>query len=318
MGLVRDWETTPILTFPHQGGRDLAPDAHPTLLRWTDFLTGRTCTLRVEDSDAGAPLGSLVSKYLTGADPDALPDALVKRRRMLPGAAAALAAIQDLTHALTDEGALDGLAPGSVFKLGVRELSAREAVPVSRARVQGAEVGLLDVTIDRSETDYSRNWIGFHRRRWLRSESKFLGFVARAIRAGGDDANRVLSLNDHASRMEFLRRMARGDMGQPIRELLTIHRGGSALQDGRRVAGEHHRRTRRHMLGEGAGAEVRYRCVRFRVAVPVRGTGRDGSASGEASEAYIGHVRLSRRGASDALLAAHGAGVHGGRRARLS
>ena len=190
--------------------------ARPTLLRWTDFLTGRTCTLRVEDSDADAPLGSLVSKYLTGADPDALPDMLVKRRLILPDAAAALAAIQDLTHTLTDEGALGGLAPGSVFKLGVRELSSRETVPVSRARVQGAEVGLLDVTIDRSETDYCRNWIGFHRRRWSRGESKFLEFVARAAHEGGDDADSVLSLGDHASRMEFLRRMARAIWDSPF------------------------------------------------------------------------------------------------------
>ena len=199
--------------------RDIAPnmkDPRPTLLRWSDFLTGRTCALRIEDADANAPLASLASKYLTGADPDGL----LERRRILPDSASALAAIQDLAHAIADNGKLGEIAPGTAFKHGVRELSPRDGVPVSRARVGGAEVGLLDVVIDRSDTDYCRNWAGFHRRRWSRGESAFLEFVARAVRAGGpretNDAVRVLSLGDHASRMEFLRRVARAIWDAPF------------------------------------------------------------------------------------------------------
>ena len=199
---------TPIPAKPaRQGENDFAPDAPPTLLRWSDFLTGRTCTLRLEDADALAPLALLTSKYLTGADPKAL----LKRRRILPDAASTLAAIQDITHTLTDAGELGAIAPGATFKHGVRELSMRNAVPPTTARVGGAEVNLLDVTIDRSETGYCRNWPGFQRRRWKRGESAFLEFVARAVRS-----DRVLSLSDHASRMEFLRRVARAIWDSPF------------------------------------------------------------------------------------------------------
>ena len=188
----------------------------PTLLRWSDFLTGRRCTLRIEDADAGASLGALASKYLTGANPDAL----LERGRILPDSAAALAAIRDVTHSLTDAGKLGEIAPGTSFKHGVRELSMRHAVPSTAARIGGAVADLLDVTIDRSETGYRRNWAGFAKRRWKRGESRFLEFVARAVRAGNshnaDDADRILSLGDHDSRIEFLRRVARAIWDSPF------------------------------------------------------------------------------------------------------
>ena len=167
----------------------------------------------MEDYDASAPIASLASKYLTDADPDAL----LERGRILPDSASALAAIQDVAHALTDDGKLGGIVSGTTFKHGVRELSARDAVPATTARVGGDEVNLIDATIDRSDTGYPRNWTGFNRRRWKRGEPAFLEFVARAIQAGGgDDADRILSLNDRPSHIEFLRRAAHAIWDAPF------------------------------------------------------------------------------------------------------
>ena len=47
------------------------PDT-PVFIRWTDHLTGKSCTLRVDPDDADAPLRFLVSKYLEPSDPGSL------------------------------------------------------------------------------------------------------------------------------------------------------------------------------------------------------------------------------------------------------
>ena len=41
----------------------------PLFVRWTDHLTGKSCTLRVDGDDADAPLRLLVSKYLEASGP---------------------------------------------------------------------------------------------------------------------------------------------------------------------------------------------------------------------------------------------------------
>ena len=44
----------------------------PVFVRWTDHLTGKSCTLRVDTDDADASLRWLVSKYLEAPDPGRL------------------------------------------------------------------------------------------------------------------------------------------------------------------------------------------------------------------------------------------------------
>ena len=197
---------------------------HSKFLRWNDYLTGRTCTLRIRggDLDAASSLSDLAAKYLTNADPYRLADDKVILRESV----ATFMDIQDVTHTITDDGRLNAIAPGTVFRSGVRELSPREAPPTTAARVRDSEVSLIDLTIDRSETGYSRNWTGFNRRRWERSASDFESFVETSVRRCGEIARSaracttncedVLALESHDSRIEFLKRVAKSIWNSPF------------------------------------------------------------------------------------------------------
>ena len=188
-------------------------DNRPTLLRWNDYLTGRSSTLRIDDSDVGCTLSQLVSKYLTGADPRLLMDSCM----ILPGSASTLLDIQDVSHTIDGQGALLSLAPGTVFRSGVREMPHQEVPPCNPARVGGTEVGLIDITIDRSETGYNRNWQGFNRRRWERSASGFEGFVEMSVEQfHRNRCSEVLALRDCESQIKFLEATARAIWDAPF------------------------------------------------------------------------------------------------------
>ena len=191
-------------------------DNRRTLLRWNDYLTGRTCTLRISDSDAKSPLSELTAKYLTDADPTRL----LADGMILPESLETLLVIQDLSHRITDQGELTNLVPGTVFRSGVRELSPREVPPSAPAMVRDTDVDLIDLTIDRSETGYSRNWTGFSRRRWERSASEFESFVETSVRGmggnEGDEGDEALSPEGHKSRTTFLKRVAKAIWDSPF------------------------------------------------------------------------------------------------------
>ena len=190
------------------------PDTPPTLLRWTDYLTGRTCALRVCPADAGAPLSLLLSKYLTAPTPESL----ARNRLLMPGSVSDFAAIQDLVHVIATDGSLAGLVPGAALRSGVRRLSVHQPPPATPAMVMDSTVSLIDVSIDRSETGYSRNWDGFDERRWRRSERAFTRFVERATLNGAGDGERVDAdpFADRDSRIEFLCRLAKTIWGSPF------------------------------------------------------------------------------------------------------
>ena len=188
-------------------------DNRTTLLRWNDYLTGRTCTLRMADSDAGSPLGELVARYLTNADPSHLAD----DGMILDEAVETFRDIQDVAHTIDDDGRLVSISPGTVFRAGVQEMSPRETPPRTRAKVRDSEVGLVDLTIDRSETGYSRNWTGFDRRRWERSAAEFESFVEMSVEEHGkSDSDEVLALESRDSQFEFLKRVAKAIWDSPF------------------------------------------------------------------------------------------------------
>ncbi len=188
-------------------------DNRPTLLRWNDHLSGRSCTLRIADSDIGCPLSKLVPAYLTDVDPVLL----AEDGMILPGSASTLMSIQDVSHMTDSQGVLLSLAPGTVFRSDVRELSPQEVPPCSAATVRGTEVGLIDITIERSETGYSRNWQGFNRRRWDHSASHFESFVLSSVRQLHEkECDEVIALYDRSSRIKFLEAIAKAIWDAPF------------------------------------------------------------------------------------------------------
>ena len=183
----------------------VAHDNRTTLLRWNDYLTGRTCTLKISDSDAASPVSALVAKYLTDVDPIRLAD----DGMILLKSVVSLLDIQDVVHSITDEGRLSTIVPGTVFRSGARELSPQDVLPTTSATVRDSEVDLIDLTIDRSETGYPRNWAGFNRRRWQRHADDFLSFVERSVQGTGEPhGDDVLALDGHDARIAFLKRIA--------------------------------------------------------------------------------------------------------------
>ena len=96
-------------------------------------------------------LALLVSKYLTDADVPLLIDSGM----ILPGSVPTLSSIQDVSHIIDSRGTLMSLAPGTIFRSGVRELASRDVPARTEARVRGNDVNLIDITIDRSETGYN-------------------------------------------------------------------------------------------------------------------------------------------------------------------
>ena len=188
------------------------PDT-PVFVRWTDHLTGKSCTLRVDADDAEAPLRWLVSKYLEAADPEPL----MAGRNLLADDVGSYQAVQDLALILSDDGASGPLVPGAVLREGPYELNLAETPPTAPAELDGSPVSLIDISIDRSESEYVRNWTGFNRRRWERNGEAFGDFVESAVRANADgDVDSVLSLGDREAKTTFLRSVAKAIWDSPF------------------------------------------------------------------------------------------------------
>ena len=185
----------------------------PAFVRWTDHLTGKSCTLRVDADDADAPLRRLVSKYLEASDPGPL----VAGRNLLTDDVGSYQTVQDVTLVLSDDGVPGTLVPGAVLREGPYELDLAEIPPAGPAELDGSPVWLFDISIDRSESEHVRNWSGFNRRRWERNSDAFEDFVETAVRTkAGADVEAVLSLRDPESKTTFLRCVAKAIWDSPF------------------------------------------------------------------------------------------------------
>ena len=100
---------------------------------------------------------------------------------------------------------------------GPYELNLAEIPPAAPAELDGSPVWLFDISIDRSESEYVRNWTGFNRRRWGRNSEAFEDFVESAVRAHADaDFDSVLSLGDRGAKTTFLRCIAKAIWDSPF------------------------------------------------------------------------------------------------------
>ncbi len=175
-------------------------DTLPTFLRWSDYLTGKTCILRVESEDIRTPVSRLLSEYLSVRDARRL----VFDRRLLPVSLDTFQALQDVTLTLSDDGAPGHLIPGTVLRNGPRELNPGQTAPCETVLLNDSYVHLMEVSIDRSDTGYTRNWTGFNRRRWDRNSDRFERFVESATDSGRE------------SELDFLRLVAKAIWDSPF------------------------------------------------------------------------------------------------------
>jgi len=69
------------------------------------------------------------------------------------------------------------------------------------------EVDVIDLTLDRWNVGYSRNLVGFKKRRWRKDESAYLGFIRSAVERdhSSSTTDSILELDSEKDRLNLLR-----------------------------------------------------------------------------------------------------------------
>ena len=131
--------------------------------------------MRIDPDESTLPLGALLARCLR--EPPV--ERLVREQRITPGGVDTLQELQDLVYTTSDSGQLGDPYQGIVFRQQEREVDLREPPAVQASRLDGRDVAVVDVEIDRFNVGYDRNWVGFHRRRWDRRASTYADFAPR-------------------------------------------------------------------------------------------------------------------------------------------
>ena len=182
-------------------------DENPNhFLQLTDAVTTRMCAVRIDPADAYLPVGRLFDKYLKRPPLAELLD----EGRITEESAEVLTSLQDLVYMSTDEGRLTDVFAGVEVLQGPRTLGLEEVPEPERTRVRDTEVLLLDLTLDRNNVGYERNWKGFHRRRWDRNADVYSDFVAACLERelGADAVEEAPSLETTQQRLDLVKAVA--------------------------------------------------------------------------------------------------------------
>ena len=177
------------------------------ILQLTDLVSTRKCALRIAPEDSSLPLGALLEKHLYRA-PVLL---LLKESRITQHSADELYAIQDLVYASSGSGHLAHMFQGVVFRDDGRLLGFDDVPANHRTRVDGQDVSIIDLAIDRIDVGYDRNWAGFHKRKWARNETRYANFVRSALdrEFGSAEAEAILQMTATGDKLRLLEALAR-------------------------------------------------------------------------------------------------------------
>ena len=174
------------------------------LLQFSDSLSGRKCILRVEKEDTLLPLERLLEKYLK--DPPAR--RLLDEGRITQGSVEILWDIQDFVYMSADDGRLGDIFAGVIFRQGHRPIDLGSTPFLEQALVEDIPILVIDLQIDRTNAGYDRNWVGFHRRRWLRRQDIYSDFVMSTLERdrGHEEAQNILELSsrDQKTRLVWI------------------------------------------------------------------------------------------------------------------
>ena len=179
----------------------------PVIFQINDLITKRASALRVRQQDTAVSLGTLLDKYLLHAPIDQL----VQEGRITPRAADTLFAMQDLVYISSNGGQLLDMFAGIVFTQNSKTVSLTDLPVLEPSLVGESEVSVIDLTIDRTNAAYHRNWIGFHRRRWQPRADAYMTFVRSTLeyQYNAGDAESILQLDTTDRKLKFLKALAR-------------------------------------------------------------------------------------------------------------
>ncbi len=183
------------------------PEPDALILQLSDLVSTRKCAMRIDAGEGGGTLGCLLDKYVKHAP---IQD-LIRDSRITSNSADSLFAIQDLLYASSDSGRLLDMFSGVEFKQGDRMIEPEEAPERQLASVDGRDVWVIDVAIDRTNCDYDRNWTGFHARKWLKDPDRYAGFVQDTLAEslGSVEAESVLEMDSTAKKLALVEALGR-------------------------------------------------------------------------------------------------------------
>ena len=185
----------------HFSGRALVESTRNQILQISDAVSNRQCALRIDSEDASQPLGRLLEQYLKRAPINRL----LQESRITQRSADTLFALQDLVYVSSDGGQLMDMFQGVAFKEDGRCVEL-DKVPSNHVTwVADKEVSVIDIAVDRTNVDYDRNWVGFHKRKWDRNAEEYSAFVQATLACEfGDaesDAIHNMESTDHKLRL---------------------------------------------------------------------------------------------------------------------
>ena len=177
------------------------------ILQLTDAASGRRCALRIDPEESARPLQWLLDRYLKA--PTLQP--LLAEKRITEESAEILVSLQDLVYISSDEGLLHDMFAGVKFNQGSQAIALDETLRPVPVRVDESEVNLIDLTIDRTNVGYDRNWVGFNKRRWAMSAETYSAFVLSCLEEeyGRGEAEDILEMGSTAHKMKLVRALAK-------------------------------------------------------------------------------------------------------------
>ena len=179
----------------------------PAFLQLTDKLTGGRCAILLEPGDLELTIDETLDRFLRRCPISQY----VYERLMSAESGEALRAIQDDYFLLSDEGQLMGPVPEVTIEQHGITLDGADLPRVARVVADGVPIQVVDLTIDRTSAGYTRNWSGFHRRRWDRDPDRYTNFVRDAVESAhpSSEAERILSLESRPDHTELIHCVAR-------------------------------------------------------------------------------------------------------------
>ena len=182
-------------------------DDFPLILRISDSYTRRTAALRLERADRHTTLGDILDKYLRSSSVESL----LESGAITSDSLRSLSALKDLVYSCNDQGTLTGIFSGIEFRKENVRLEGGEPLQFHESKVGERTVNLAELTVDRTNAGYDRNWKGFHRRRWDNEPEFFAGFVGETLETalGREKGQRALSLGSFHDRAVFLKTLAK-------------------------------------------------------------------------------------------------------------
>ena len=164
------------------------------------------CILRIEAQDTDLSLKVLLERYLKNAPIDRL----LEEGRITHDSAETLSALQDLVYVSADDGRLGDMFVGIIFMQAQRAIDLSSTPSLEQAHVRGISVLVINLSIDRTNAGYDRNWTGFHKRRWMRHHEMYSDFVLSTLERYRDyaEAQAILQLDSTDHKLRFVQMLA--------------------------------------------------------------------------------------------------------------